>query len=319
MFVVCGESLMDVFSAGDTASGTSLNALVGGSPLNVATGLARLGQPVSFLGAVSRDFLGDRLLRALVQEGIATGTVVRTDAPTTLGLVGLDAQGVPCYTFYGTGGADRQLSREALRRVPSDTRALHFGSYSMVVEPVASTLRELVSMRRSRALIAYDPNIRLNVEPEVERWRDTLAWMRTQAHLLKVSEEDLGLLFPGTPLSTLAAEWLRGDLGVLVVTRGAQGAIGWTRKGMVEVPSPSTRVVDTVGAGDTAQAALLTWLAEHDCLAPGAAAALDPQALGEALSFATLAASITCSRKGADLPHRSDLPQSRAAAREPIP
>jgi sugar/nucleoside kinase (ribokinase family) len=100
MFVVCGEALFDVFATGDTPTGMAMDARVGGSPFNVAVGLARLAQPVSFLSQVSRGFLGERLMRALAAEGVQTATVQRSDAPTTLSLIGLDAQGVPSYSFY---------------------------------------------------------------------------------------------------------------------------------------------------------------------------------------------------------------------------
>ena len=105
MFMVCGEALMDVFATGDTATGVALDARVGGSPYNVALGLARLAQPVTFFGSVSRGFLGERLMRFLGNEGVNLSAVQRTDAPTTLGLVGLDEKGVPSYAFYGEGCA----------------------------------------------------------------------------------------------------------------------------------------------------------------------------------------------------------------------
>jgi fructokinase len=313
MHVVCGEALMDVFDAGETAAGTTLNACVGGSPFNVAIGLARLGQPVAFFGAVSTDFLGERLMKALAQEGVSTAAVLRTPAPTTLGLVGLDAKGVPVYSFYGAQGADRQLTPAALERIPAGARVFHLGSYATVVEPIASTLRALVEAEHRRSLIAYDPNIRLNVEPDLGRWRAMLQWMLARAHLLKVSEEDLALLFPGVAPESLAADWLRQGVRMLVVTRGARGAIAWTARASVEVPTVATRVVDTVGAGDTVQAALLAWLAENDCLQPAAVGELDRAGLFEAVRFATLAAAITCSRQGADLPRRAELAVSRPA------
>ena len=114
MIVVSGEALMDVFAVADTASGVQLDARIGGSPFNVALGLARLAQPVAFFGGVSTGFLGDRLLRALQQEGISTVCTQRLAAPATLSLVGLDAQGVPSYTFMGEGAADRLLPLAAL-------------------------------------------------------------------------------------------------------------------------------------------------------------------------------------------------------------
>ena len=167
MFVVCGEALMDVFGGADNAHGLMLDARIGGSPLNVAIGLARLAQPVAFFGALSTGFLGQRLMRALRDEGVATEAVARLDAPTTLGLVGLDEAGVPSYSFYGHGCADRLLPLDALATVPAAARAFHFGSYAMVVEPVAATQRALVEREHARSLIAYDPNIRLNVEPDI--------------------------------------------------------------------------------------------------------------------------------------------------------
>jgi pfkB family carbohydrate kinase len=165
MFMVCGEALMDVFATNDTPTGVALDARVGGSPYNVALGLARLAQPVSFFGSVSRGFLGERLMRFLGNEGVNLSTVQRSDAPTTLGLVGLDAQGVPSYSFYGDGCADRLLTADALAAVPAGLRAINFGSFTTVTEPTASTLRALVEREHGRTLIAYDPNVRLNVEP----------------------------------------------------------------------------------------------------------------------------------------------------------
>jgi fructokinase len=139
MFVVSGEALMDVFGGADSAHGLTLDARIGGSPLNVAIGLARLAQPVTFFGAVSSGFLGQRLMRALRDEGVATDALARLDAPTTLGLMGLDEAGVPSYSFYGHGCADRLLPLDALATVLSAARAFHFGSYAMVVEPVPAT------------------------------------------------------------------------------------------------------------------------------------------------------------------------------------
>ena len=307
MFVVCGEALMDVFAAGDTATGLALDARFGGSPFNVAVGLARLAQPVAFFGALSRGFLGERLMRALSDEGVDTASVARVDAPTTLGLVGLDSQGVPSYAFYGAGGADRQLGIEALALLPTEIRAVHLGSYATVVEPVASTLRALVERAHARTLICYDPNIRLNVEPDLARWRDTLQWMLPRTHLLKVSEEDLSLLMPdvGTPQFADAA--LRQGVRLVVVTRGGDGAQAWTGCASASVPAVAVPVVDTVGAGDTFQAALLTWLAEHGCLSIDALGLMHEAPLRAALQFAVGAAAVTCSRRGADLPRRSEL------------
>ena len=307
MIVVCGEALMDVFSAADTPSGLTLDARVGGSPFNVAIGLARLAQPVGFFGSISVDFLGDRLMRTLQEEGVATGSVLRVEAPTTLGLVGMKAQGVPSYTFYGQGGADRQVHPDAFALLPDTLQALHLGSFTTVVEPVAATLRALVAQVPASTLVSYDPNVRLNVEPDLARWREMLDWMLPRAQLLKISDEDLAMLLPETSPEQFCALALQRGVGLVVVTLGGKGALACTAQLTARVPAVTVAVVDTVGAGDTVQAALLTWLAENGCLAADALPGLTQEQLQAAVSFAARAAAITCSRRGADLPRRAEL------------
>lgn len=314
MFVVCGEALLDVFAVGETPTGVQLDARVGGSPFNVAVGLARLQQPVALLAGLSTGFLGRRLLQALRAEGVSTDCTVALDAPTTLSLVGLDERGVPAYSFYGQGAADRSLPIAALARVPASASAFHFGSYAMVVDPVAATLRALVERELSRCLISYDPNVRLNVEPRLAPWREVLQWMLPRTHLLKISDEDLELVHPGRKPADFAAEALARGVGIVVVTGGARGATAWAQAGQVEVASCPVDVVDTVGAGDTFQSAMLAWLAEHGRLGPAEVGSLALTDLRSMLSFASMAAAITCSRQGANLPRRSELP---AAA--PVP
>lgn len=307
MIVVSGEALMDVFAAGDTTTGTTLDARIGGSPLNVAIGLRRLGQAAAFFGGVSTGFLGERLMQALRAEDVDTGCTVRSSAPVTLSLVGVDSRGVPSYAFYGDGAADRQVEPDALARVPA-AQAYQFGSYAMVVEPVAATQRALIERESGRALIAYDPNIRLNVEPEIQRWRDTLQWMLPHTALLKVSDEDLGLLYPGVPAADLAAQWLAAGVALVVVTRGGEGAWAWTAQHHVAAAPVPVQVIDTVGAGDTFQAGLLSALSERGLLSRTGVQALDRHTLVDVLAFAAQAAAITCSRRGADLPRRAELP-----------
>lgn len=307
MIVVSGEALMDVFDLGATATGNTLDARIGGSPLNVAIGLARLQQPVGFFGAVSRGFLGERLVRAMAEERVDTRAVRRVDAPTTLGLVGLTAEGVADYAFYAEGAADRQLSPDALAAVPA-AQAFHFGSYAMAVEPIAGTLRQLVEREHARSVIAYDPNVRLRVEPDLDRWRGLIEWMAPRTHLLKVSDEDLGLLFPGQRLDVLAGRWLAAGTALVVVTRGAQGAVAWSQHGPVETAPVPVQVVDTVGAGDTFQAALLAALAEGGHLSIQGVRGLSLADITRVLRFASLAAALTCGRRGADLPRRAELP-----------
>ncbi|WP_333821879.1 carbohydrate kinase family protein [Pinisolibacter sp.] len=306
MIVVAGEALMDVYEAGTTPTGSMLDARMGGSPFNVAIGLARLGMPAAFFGGISTGILGDRLARALAEEGVDLGPAVRLDAPTTLALVGLRPNGVPDYAFYGHGAADRSLALDTLARVPAAS-AYHFGSYSMVVEPTASTLLALARRESGRAVISWDPNVRPTVEPDPEVWRALVARMLPLAHLIKVSDEDLSILFPGRDPADVAGEWLAAGVRLVVVTRGGLGGSAWTGAGRVDRPARQVAVVDTVGAGDTFQAALLTALAEGGHLAPDALGRLAGETLAEILDFAATAAALTCTRRGADLPRRAEL------------
>lgn len=307
MMLVFGEALMDVFALEDTTGGIALDARVGGSPFNVAIGLARLGQAVGFVGGVSSDRFGERLLQALRGEGVDLSLVQRTAGPTTLGVVTADAHGVPSYAFHGEQGADRVLDPGVLERLPDAVRALQFGSYAMVVEPVASALRLVVGREHARRVVAYDPNVRLAVEPSVLRWRAAVEWMAQRCHLLKISAEDAALLYPDTPLDALARGWLAQGVGLVVATRGSDGAQAWTAREQAQVPARRVRLEDTVGAGDSFQAALLAWCAEQERLQPQALGTLTSPELRDALAFAVNASAITCSRRGADLPRRAEL------------
>jgi fructokinase len=312
MILVCGEALMDVFETASTASGLTLDARIGGSPLNVAIGLARLGQPCMFFGGVSNDFLGQRLVKAMLEEGINTDALIRLDAPTTLVMVGLAALGKPIYQFLGAGAADRQLRPEHLSGLPTAPRAIHLGSYCTVVEPTASTLEALVLTHSRSSVIAFDANVRPGVEPELAKWRARFEFMIGHASLLKFSDEDLELLFPGEEPEQIAQRCLAVRSALVILTRGAHGATAWTREGRVDVTAPPIKLVDTVGAGDSLQAAVIAWLAENEKLSIAAIAALQMAQITELLSFAVAAAAATCERRGADLPTRAEL-QRRGA------
>jgi fructokinase len=307
MFVVAGEALMDVFTGATTPTGIALDARIGGSPLNVAFGLARMGLRVAFLGGISNGELGGRLVEALRAEGVSLDAVHRSDAPTTLSLIGVDARGVPEYAFYGTGAADRTLPLAALERMPADARLLHVGSYTMVVGETAATQRALVDQVRGKAVVSYDPNLRLNVEPDLAAWRDTLEWMLPRTDVLKLSDEDLGLLYPGIDAAAFAADCLGKGAGLVALTRGSKGAFAWHASGVCDIPPEWVDVIDTVGAGDTFQAALLARLDELGVLSPDGVRGMNAEALLDAMRFASQAAAITCSRRGADLPRRAEL------------
>lgn len=307
MFVVCGEALFDLFGS-EAGAGLAFDARIGGSPFNVAVGLARLGLKSALLAGISTDPLGERLVEALRRENVRTDMVKRTDRPTTLSVVSLAADGQPHYAFYGERAADRDLRAEDLPALGPDVWGLHAGSYSLVVEPVGSALLALFEREAGRRLLTLDPNVRLNVEPDPAVWRDRIARFVGHADIVKVSDEDLGLLYPGATGAEIAASWLEAGAALVILTRGPAGAEYFDRSGRRSVAGRSVRVADTVGAGDTFQAALIAGLAE---LGLWTRADLEATAATERLvAFAVEAAAITCTRRGADLPHRADLSES---------
>lgn len=308
MFVVCGEALFDLFpeETGDE-SRLLFDARIGGSPFNVAVGIARMGRRSALLTGLSTDFLGEKLASALRREGVATDFLIRKSAPTTLSLVGLGADGSPQYVFYGDGAADRLVESSELPPFPDTVTGIHFGSYSIAVPPVADALSDLARREKGRRLISLDPNVRLNIMPDAAAWRRRVETLVAQADLLKISLEDVEALYPGEAPEGLVARWLGAGVGLVVVTRGSGGIMGVTSGLAVELPAAPVEVVDTVGAGDTFQAALLAALDELGLVNRAALNAIDRDTLRRILGFAARAAVITCTRRGADLPRRAEL------------
>jgi fructokinase len=310
MFLCCGDALFDMFSLPSSGPATiRLEGRVGGSPLNVAVGLARLGRPVAYLTKNSTDLFGQRIAAYLRHEGVDTSLLVAAPNNSTLAVVELDQAGVPNYAFYTGGTADRSLIEAELpAMLPADIRVIHIGSYTTATEPTASSLVALVKREHSRRFISYDPNIRPSIEPDLDVWRRRIASLTGTAHLLKLSSEDAELLFPGKSPEHLAADWTARGVRLVVVTRGSEGAVAFAAGGCsAAVPGQHVEVVDTVGAGDTFQAAMLAWLEKHDALQAADASALDSDDLRAMLSFGTRAAAITCSRRGADMPRLAEL------------
>ncbi|MFL9812985.1 carbohydrate kinase [Stutzerimonas sp. VN223-3] len=310
MYLVCGEALFDVFAApaGSRSNRLNLEAVAGGSPFNVAVGLARLGTPSALFAGISRDYLGQRLWQVLDEEGVDTRYLVPFDAPTTLAMVALGADGAPIYSFRGEGCADRLPREEHLSAPGNGIRGIHVGSYSLVTAPIADTLLTLVRRESGRRLISLDPNIRLNVEPDLLRWRERVEAFAELAHLIKVSDEDLALLYPGEAPEAIAQRWLQGPCELVVLTRGGAGAQLFSRRhGALYASAKAVTVRDTVGAGDTFQAALLSYLHTQGLDTAAALAQVEHDQLQALLAFAVQAAAITCSRRGPDLPYRYEI------------
>jgi fructokinase len=311
MYLVCGEALFDFFSedeAGGQASRVNYKAIAGGSPFNVAVGLRRLGIEAGLFGGLSTDFLGRRLLQVLKDEGVSQRFLVEFAAPTTLAMVAVGTDGSPQYSFRGEGCADRQLLVDHLPVLGDDVRGLHIGSFSLVVQPIGDTLLNLVKRESGKRLISLDPNVRLNPQPDIQLWRARVAELVKYADLIKVSDEDLHLLYPNQSPESVLQGWLQHRCQLVFLTRGGDGASVFSRQhGTWSAPAVKVVMADTVGAGDTFQAALIAWLTEQRLDSVAGLQQLSRAQIDTMLGFAIRAAALTCTKTGPDLPYRTQL------------
>jgi fructokinase len=247
MILVCGEALIDLFVSAHGRSEMSARAVAGGSAFNVAIGLARLGVRTAFLSGIWRDQFGVLLTDRLACEGMDDGFLVRTDRPSTISIVARSSDGQPNYAFRGEGAADRSLQLAQLPgSLPDDIQAQTFGSYSMAVETVGTTLAALAQREHGRRLFSIDANIRRAVACDMQSWtRATERFYRT-ATVIKASEEDVRVASDARlSIADAAAYWLKCGARLVMVTEGAKGATAFSATGSVSVPGRSVIVRDT--------------------------------------------------------------------------
>jgi len=309
MFITCGEALYDMFvkpSDGGNPHGVTVDGVVGGSPLNMALGLARMGNRVSLFTRISNDAFGQRLRDFMANNQISDEYCVAADQPTTLAMVETDETGHPSYSIYSNGTADCSME---MSDIPGDLDPrdglIHLGSFATVLEPSGRALREFAKQNADTHFITYDPNVRLVVVPEVEPWRETTDELLPIAGMVKASDEDLGIIYPDQPIEAFIEKALVAGADICIVTKGPDGALIGSADGrLVSVPGQKINVIDTVGAGDTFMAASMHYLAAQSACEKGLARDVDLIEMG---SFAVKAAAITCSRRGADLPSLADI------------
>jgi fructokinase len=300
VIVVAGEALIDLVPQGAGAL-AGLKPALGGGPYNTAVALGRLGSPTAFCSRTSYDAFGEALLDGLRRAGVDVSGVQRGTEPTTLAVATIDGNGSAAYSFYVEGTADRLFTAPA--ELPATARAVSFGTCSLVLEPGASAYEELMRTAAGQGLFtALDPNIRAGLIPDADAYRARFRSWLPSVTLLKVSEEDAQWL-GGTP-----REWLAAGPSAVVLTRGGDGLTVFTRDGAEHsVPGEKVEVVDTIGAGDTVNAALLHGLSAQDALSAEALAGLGTGGWTRLLRFAARAAAVTCSRAGAEPPFAAEL------------
>ena len=297
--LVVGEALVDIVLRGEEPPAEH----PGGSPANVALGLGRLGRRVSLLSRIGDDDRGRLLTEHLAASGVALAPGTLAGGRTSTAVARLDDAGVATYAF----DLDWQLPDGG---GPAPARALHTGSIAAFLAPGGHAVLELVRRARGTCTVSYDPNARPVLMGDPGAARERVETFVAASDVVKVSDEDLAWLVPGTDPVDVATRWLALGPAVVVVTRGGDGATGLCTGGRVDVAAPAVRVVDTVGAGDAFMAGLLDALSAADLLGVERRDALhgiDPARLEAATRRATRVAALTCARPGADPPTRAEL------------
>src|SRR5215203_1893668 len=295
--VVAGDALIDLTPTTTVRGDLAYEPHPGGSCLNVAVGLGRLGVPTAFLARLSSDAFGQMLRTQLADSGVQPSYFVDTDDLTTLAAVHLRG-GQATYSFHSQRAADRGLLPEHLASLP-DEAALHTGSIALMIEPVASTLEWLLRREAGRRVISLDPNVRPGLIADRVAYLDRFeGWLRL-IDIMKVSEEDMAWLYPRRSQDDVVAGWHAAGIPLILVTHGEHGAVASTPLGSVSVEAPRVAVVDTVGAGDAFMSGALAHLHERHLLSRDGLRSLDAAGLAELLDAACLVAANTCPRPGA--------------------
>jgi fructokinase len=303
----CGDALIDFVPVAAADGRDAVRPAVGGSCLNIAVGIARLGAACGFAGGISTDMYGRMIADHAAASDVDLRHAARSEHQTTLAFVRIVA-GESQYAFYdvGTASANWTYRRGS---IPFDTvDAVHIGSTTLVHERGAAEASSLVADARSTTTISFDPNCRPNLVQDRQAYRARMNAFAGSADIVRMSDVDFDYLYGGTDFEAVASSLLARGCSLIVITRGTNGALAWHSKaGAIEAGAPPVKVVDTIGAGDSFQAALLFALREQGRIQRAKLRAIGAAELQRAVSFACRCAAITCTRAGADPPRRSEV------------
>ncbi len=302
--LVVGEALVDVVRR----DGEDI-AHPGGSPLNVAVGLKRLGVPTTLHSAFGADPHGVEIARHLEDSDVSVTASTVSDRVTSIALATLDAGGAATYSF----SIDWDPAEPDVADGEFD--AVHTGSIGAALEPGATMVERLLARLRPTATISFDPNVRPQLMGSPDDARPRVERLVALADVVKASDEDIAWLYPDADPADVQARWLALGPALVVVTRGAEGADALVARGPVHVAAPAIEVADTIGAGDSFMAGLLRSLSDLKLLGGDrreTLRALPRRDLALVVRFAARCAAITVSRPGADPPTHDELAQTYA-------
>jgi fructokinase len=307
MLLSCGDALIDFLPVTSADGRDAIVPVVGGSCLNIAVGIARLGAPAGFVGGLSTDLFGGMIAGHAAASQVDLRYATRSQDQTTLAFVRTVA-GEPHYAFYDEATASRNwLYRRG--SIPFDhIEAIHIGSTTLVQDDGAVEARAMVKDARESVTISFDPNCRPNLVRQRAQYVDRMEAFASAADIVRMSDVDFEFLYGSRGYAEKANLLIEAGVSLVVVTQGERGALAWHRQaGAVAVEAPRVEVVDTIGAGDSFQAALLFALRAIGRIKAGSLAQANSHEIRRALSFASSCAAFTCGRAGADPPRAADV------------
>ncbi|MCK1715700.1 MULTISPECIES: carbohydrate kinase [unclassified Bradyrhizobium] len=307
MLISCGDALIDFVPTQDADGREAVMPAVGGSCLNVAIGMARLGAPTGFVGGISTDMFGRMIADHAAASDVELGLATRSDHQTTLAFVRIVA-GESHYAFYDAETATRNWTYRRGTIAFDTVEALHVGSTTLVNDHGAAETKALIADAQASSTISFDPNCRPNLVKDKPAYLARTAEFAASADLIKMSDVDFAYLYGEEPWRQRATALLEQGRSLVVISRGNNGAIAWhAGAGQIEVAAPQVEVADTIGAGDSFQAALLFALHKQGRLVREQLKRISTEELRRALSFAANCAGLTCTRPGADPPWSHEI------------
>jgi fructokinase len=306
-----GEAVIDMIRRADGV----FKPLPGGCSYNTSIAISRLGVSAAFLGRLSTNFFGNMQIERLRQNKVRDDLIIRRDQNPILAFIEVEEGKNPQYAFYIEGTVDQALTAEELPPIPEETSCMVFGSVSMTLEPIASTIESLVSgeAARKKTVIAFDPNVRpFAIKDRAEYIKRFEKWI-SFCTIAKISSEDFEYIYPGAGPDEALQKTIETGTRLAIITLGAQGSMAMLKRddgSITKAAAPGvnvTNLVDTVGAGDTFHGAFLAWLEINGKMSYKDVVNLSESDLHNALVFANKASALVCSRHGAEPPYLKEI------------
>ena len=294
--LVIGEALIDIVRR----PGAEPVSHAGGSPMNVAYGLGRLGVPTTLVTQIGADPFGEIITRHLRAAGVDLLPGSVTPAATSSATAVLDATGAASYDF----DLRWELPPVAM---PAPCTLIHTGSIAAILQPGGRAVLNAFTSAPPGTLLSYDPNVRPGIMGSRDDVVRTVEELARTAHVVKMSDEDAAWLYPGRSLDAILRDYVAAGVALVAITCGGDGALLRAGGVTTELAAHPVAVVDTIGAGDSFMSGLLYAILVGDVTEAVLQNTLGAAELTRVGRTALASAAITVSRAGANPPTVAEL------------